>query len=410
MTYKVLDLFSGAGGFSCGFEQAGFKTIGAIEFDKQAAQTFKENHKDAKVFIDDIRNLHPEDIEDKIGIPDVIIGGPPCQGFSVAGKRDLNDQRNTLPLEYIRFIKHFKPKIFVLENVKGMISMDKGNLLKFFIQEFEKLGYTVQSKLVEAIKHEVPQLRERLFIVGVRNDIDISFSYPQELNSYLTLEDAIGDIEETGTFEEVGVHNHDMCFPVDDTIYFKLMEGKFLCDVRHGQDHVHSWEIELKGECSSKELDILNAISENRRKKKYGPKDGNPLLEETIQSLTGYDDIKEELTKLVKSEYLEKIGDKYDIHDRKVSAGLRRFHRNNPVNTITTQSGKNSPYAHYSQPRNFTVREVARLQTFPDEFIFKGSIPAQYRQVGNAVPPKLGEKIGEQINELLNHLMNKINK
>jgi len=404
MSYKVLDLFSGCGGFSNGFIKQNFTIKGAIEFDKEIALTYQKNHPDTKIFIGDIRKLNIEEVKNELGDIDVIIGGPPCQGFSIAGKRDINDQRNTLPLEFIKYVEYFNPKIFVMENVKGLVSMDKGRVLKHFLEQFEAIGYKVKYKVLNCSDYEVPQIRERIFIVGVRNDIPLDFSFPEKSERIITLGEAIGDIEQIGSFEETQQYNHDMYFPVDKKTYELLGEGNFLCDLRHGENHVHSWEISLKGECSPKETSILNAISENRRKKKYGNKDGNPLSIEDIKELTNYDDISSEIKNLIRMEYLEEIDGKYDIHDRKINIGLRIFDRNKPVNTITTLSGANSSYAHYSQPRNFTVREVARLQTFDDNFIFYGNISSQYRQVGNAVPPKMAEKIAEQVKKILDNI------
>lgn len=404
MSYKVLDLFSGCGGFSNGFIKQNFTIKGAIEFDKEIALTYQKNHPDTKIFIGDIRKLNIEEVKNELGDIDVIIGGPPCQGFSIAGKRDINDQRNTLPLEFIKYVEYFNPKIFVMENVKGLVSMDKGRVLKHFLEQFEAIGYKVKYKVLNCSDYEVPQIRERIFIVGVRNDIPLDFSFPEKSERIITLGEAIGDIEQIGSFEETQQYNHDMYFPVDKKTYELLGEGNFLCDLRHGENHVHSWEISLKGECSTKEISILNAISENRRKKKYGNKDGNPLSIEDIKELTNYDDISSEIKNLIRMEYLEEIDGKYDIHDRKINIGLRIFDRNKPVNTITTLSGANSSYAHYSQPRNFTVREVARLQTFDDNFIFYGNISSQYRQVGNAVPPKMAEKIAEQVKKILDNI------
>ena len=401
MQYNVLDLFAGCGGFSNGFIKEGFLIKGAIEIDKNAALTYQNNHLNTNLFLDDIKNINIELIKDKVEDIDVIIGGPPCQGFSIAGKRDLNDQRNTLPLEFIRYVDFFKPKFFVMENVKGLISMDKGKVLKCFIDEFERIGYTVKYELLNCLEYEIPQARERVFVVGVRNDISQEFEFPIKNSRIVTLGEAIYDLEEIGDFQATGQYNHDMFFPVDTRTYELLGEGNFLCDLRHGPYHVHSWEINLKGSCSPKEIDILNAIAENRRKKKYGLKDGNPLNKEDIIELTRYENIDTEIENLLTMKYLEKFNDKYDIHDRKINMGLRIFDRNKPVNTITTLSGANSSYAHYSQPRNFTVREVARLQTFEDDFIFYGNVSSQYKQVGNAVPPRIARKIAHKIKELL---------
>lgn len=399
--YKILDIFSGAGGFSIGFEQAGFRSVAAIEYDKHAAKSYQANHPETHVFNGNICEIDIKEVENVIGTPDVIIGGFPCQGFSVAGKRDPDDPRNKLPLEAVRYVKHFKPKVFVMENVKGLLSMGGGDTLQFFIEEFSKAGYKVTYRLLKAVEYEVPQLRERLIIVGVRTDIPYEYSFPEKSSRTITLGDAISDLERTGSLEETGVHNHEFHTEVDRDTYCKLGEGKFLCDVRHGEEHVHSWEIELKGACSDRELAILNAIAENRRRKEFGPKDGNPLSAQTISTLSGLLHIEDDLNRLVEVEYLEKIEDKFDIHDRKVSAGLRRFNRDKPLNTITTMSGVRSPYAHYSQPRNFTVRELARVQTFPDSFVFHGPILYQYRQVGNAVPPEMARRVALQVKDLL---------
>lgn len=401
MTYKVLDIFSGAGGFSCGFEQAGFQTIGAIEFDRHAAETYQANHPEARVYFGNILSVDINKVKEEIGMPDIIVGGFPCQGFSIAGKRDPNDPRNQLPLEAIRYVKFFQPKLFVMENVKGLLSMEGGETLNFFLNEFAEAGYRVSHQLLRAVEHEVPQLRERLFIVGVRTDIEEDFEFPTPSDVIVSMGAYIEGIEQTGTFEETGLHNHEFYTEIDSVLYQKLEEGQFLCDVRHGPEHVHSWEIELKGSVSLKEKEILNAVAENRRKKIYGPKDGNPLSIETIETITGHTNIQLELNTLCDKEYLEKMGDKYDIHDRKVNAGLRIFSRHKPINTITTLSGTRSPYVHYQEPRGYTVRELARLQTFPDDFVFYGPPNAQFKQVGNAVPPLLAQKIAEKVKAIL---------
>lgn len=402
--HNVLDIFAGAGGFSKGFEMANYDIVASVEFDKHAMQTYQANHNGTICFQNDISNVSHEEIKSKISTDiDVLIGGFPCQGFSIAGKREINDPRNQLPMQAIRFVREFQPKVFVMENVKGLLSMENGQTIDFIVSSFESCGYKVQKKLLKAIDFGIPQLRERLFIVGVRNDIEKEFDFPKPKFSSTNIEEFISNIEQTGTYEEIGLHNHDRFALINEEVYYKLGEGKFLCDVRHGEEHVHSWEIELKGAVNENEVKILNAIAENRRKKQYGPKDGNPMTKEAIQALTGLMDIALELETLVEKKYLDLIEGKYDIHDRKVNAGLRVFARNKPINTITTLSGVRSPYAHYSQPRGFTVRELARLQTFPDDFIFTGPIAYQYKQVGNAVPPLLAEKIAEQVREVLDN-------
>lgn len=417
----VLDIFSGAGGFSKGFENAGFNILAAVEFDKNAVQTYIINHEQTAMFHADICTLSKEDIlsgisdiknvlaKDTYNIIneeiDVIIGGFPCQGFSIAGKRDVNDPRNQLPLQAIRMVREFQPKVFLMENVKGLLSMENGQVMNFIIEEFEKCGYRVSFKLLRAVEHGIPQLRERVFIVGLRNDLEGEFNFPEPTtrleSDWATIGQYIGDIAQTGSYEVTGLHNHDTFAKIDEQVYSLLNEGQFLCDVRHGPEHVHSWEVDLKGETTEDEKKILNAIAENRRKKMYGPKDGNPLSVEHITELTGLKNITPLLNRLCELEYIEQIGEKYDIHDRKVNVGIRIFDRNKPINTITTMSGVRSPYGHFSEPRSFTVREMARLQTFPDDFIFTGPVASQFRQVGNAVPPKLSEILAKEVQRIL---------
>lgn len=397
---KVLDLFAGCGGFSCGFLSTNkYEIISAVEFNSSAANTYLKNHTTTKMHLSDIKDLKTEDfISDNI---DIIIGGPPCQGFSVAGKRKITDLRNSLPYEYIRFVKDLQPKAFIMENVKGILSLDNGKIFSSIVENLTLAGYKVKYKLIDISKFAVPQLRERVIVVGIRNDIEKEFLFPEPNLEVKTLYNAIGDIENTGSYNETNQYNHESYTGVDSRLYNLLGEGKMLCDTRHGSLHIHSWEISLKGTCSANELLILNMISENRRKKIYGNKDGNPLSTETIKTLTGLNDISVELEHLVEMEYLSKINDKYDIHDRKINMGLRIFDRNKPINTITTQSGSNSTYAHYSQPRNLTVRELARVQTFPDNFIFYGSIKEQETQIGNAVPPELARHIALALHKTL---------
>ena len=401
---NVLDLFAGCGGFSCGFNMTNlYNIVSAVEFNKSAAETYIKNHPTTKVYLTNIKTINTDSFIDENPNIDIIIGGPPCQGFSVAGKRNEDDERNLLPYEYIRFVSAIKPKAFVLENVKGILSMNNGITFKNIINEFKNLNYNVVFKVLNTNDFNVPQIRERVIVVGLRKDLNLSFEFPTGFEYKPTLFDAIGDIEITGTFEEINLYNHNNINLVDQDLYYRLGEGNLLCDVRHGTNHIHSWEIQLKGECTERELLILNSIAENRRKKIYGPKDGNPLSITVIEELTGLTNIINDLNTLVEKEYLSKINDKYDIHDRKINMGLRIFDRSKPINTITTQSGEHSTYAHYSQPRNLTIRELARVQTFPDNFVFYGTIKEQETQIGNAVPPLMAKEIAAQLYNCLNN-------
>ena len=171
----VASLFSGAGGLDLGFKNAGFELIWANDFDADAVETYKANIGDECV-LGDISEISSEDIPKA----DVMLGGFPCQGFSVANtKRNVLDERNSLYLEYVRILKDKKPKIFIAENVKGILSLGKGSVIQGIINDFSEVGYKVQYKLLNAADYGVPQARKRVFIVGIRNDIDINFEYPE---------------------------------------------------------------------------------------------------------------------------------------------------------------------------------------------------------------------------------------
>lgn len=201
MAYKVLDLFSGAGGLSRGFYDAGYDVVLGVDFDEAALKTFKANHGKAEAMkldlfdhsnIDVIINfLKEKDIK-----LDVLVGGPPCQGFSVAGPRDMNDKRNTLYTAMVELAERVKPQVVVLENVPGMVQTNGGIGAKRVVEDFAKIGYRMVPKLLYAPDYGLPQIRKRVFFVGLR-DTDNDFVFPSptvEKEHYITCEEAIGDL------------------------------------------------------------------------------------------------------------------------------------------------------------------------------------------------------------------------
>lgn len=196
---KVVSLFSGAGGLDLGFIMAGNEIVWANDIYEDAVKTYKENI-GKNIVCEDILKIDASDIP----ACDIVIGGFPCQGFSVANtKRTVEDERNKLYLQLIRVIKEKKPKFFLAENVKGLLNLGKGNIIKMIMEDFSSLGYKVQKKLLNAADYGVPQLRERVIIVGVRNDIQFTYSYPEPTNSkngdfflprWLTVGDVLKDM------------------------------------------------------------------------------------------------------------------------------------------------------------------------------------------------------------------------
>lgn len=335
----VLDLFSGCGGLSYGFEKAGFKIIAGVDNWKDSLITFEKNHHNAKTILLDLGKFKPEEIAKEVGDKiDVIIGGPPCQGFSISGKRNPNDPRNSLYRGFVKTVAYFKPKAFVLENVPNLVSMSGGKIKDQIIKDFSDLNYDVKYKILLASNYGVPQNRRRVVFVGVLEKNN--FEYPQEVSikNKQTCLDALCDLPENSV--EDGTVNKIK--PKSD--YQKLMRTKI--------DKIYNHEI---SQHSDKTVSIISLV----------PDGGN------------YKNLPEHLK-----------------GTRKVHIAWTRYNSKKPSPTIDTG---HRHHFHYNYNRIPTVRESARLQSFPDNFIFQGSKTSQYKQVGNAVPPLLAESLGKQL-------------
>ena len=338
----VLDLFSGCGGFSLGLEKAGFKILAGVDNWKDSLITFEKNHTDSKAILLDLSNFRPEEIEKEIDDKvDIIIGGPPCQGFSISGKRNPDDLRNTLYKGFVRAVSHFNPKVFVLENVPNLVSISRGEIKDRIIKDFSGLGYDVKYKILLASNYGVPQNRRRVIFIGVLGKND--FEYPREiyLKNKRSCFDALGDLPENSI--EDGALNRVR--PKSE--YQKLM--------RFNLDKIYNHEVTRHSE---RTVSIIGLV----------PDGGN------------YKDLPEHLRET-----------------RKVHIAWTRYNSKKPSLTIDTG---HRHHFHYHFNRIPTVRESARLQSFPDDFIFYGSKTSQYKQVGNAVPPLLAESIGIQLIKL----------
>ena len=340
---RVLDLFSGCGGLSYGLAQAGFEIVAGVDDWADSLVTFERNHKGARSALIDLGNFDPKDIE-KISGPniDVVVGGPPCQGFSISGKRNPDDPRNKLYIGFVEVVKHYRPKAFILENVPNLVSMAGGNVKNEIIKEFSDLGYVVQYKILLASDYGVPQNRKRVIFVGVKKNF--SFDYPAAnfANNRRTTSDAISDLTED-TLEE-GATNKS---PASTAYQIKM---------RKNTNKVFN---HLISEHSKQTVSTIALV----------PDGGN------------YKDLPEELKNI-----------------RKVNIAWTRYGSDKPSNTIDTG---HRHHFHYKYNRIPTVRESARLQSFPDDFIFYGSKTSQYKQVGNAVPPILAEAIGVELKKTL---------
>lgn len=353
--YTVIDLFSGAGGLSQGFLQAGFKVLAGIDFDEAALKTYAHNIIGAKALKEDLfqEEIAINNISKELGNTslDVIIAGPPCQGFSLTGSRDINDTRNKLYLAVVHAVEYFKPKTFLIENVPGMATLYKGKVKEQIINTFEDIGYniSVTDKPLLAADYGVPQFRKRMFFVGFRKDLNLEkFAFPKptlDEDSYIGTAAAISDLPSL---------EFDLGSPI--TEYESKPKSDYQTLMRSGSsklyNHVgtnHTDEVKW----------VISQVPEGGNYKDLPPG----------------------------------VGD-----SRKFNEAWTRYHSQRPSKTIDT--GHRNHF-HYKWNRVPTVRENARLQSFPDRFEFLGTKTQQNRQVGNAVPPLLAQVIAEEIKKYL---------
>lgn len=341
-SYNVIDLFCGAGGLSYGFERAGLNIILGIDNDKKALETFEANHNGSKSICGDITTIDSKDIKNIIGNRkiDIIIGGPPCQGFSLSGPRNFDDPRNKLYLSYIRLVEEIKPRAFVIENVPGLVGLFNGEVKDNIIKRFTELGYTVKYQILCAADYGVPQNRRRVIFVGMKNG-EKEFFYPEKKDDIITCEMALSDlpplVEDVGEFEQE---------------YISTPKNQYQKIMRENSTKVYN---HIAATHSDKVKHIISLV----------PDGGN------------YKDLPEEYR-----------------DSRKFHVAWTRFASSKPAPTIDTG---HRHHFHYKYNRVPTVRECARIQSFPDSFIFIGNKTQQFRQVGNAVPPLMAECIAKQI-------------
>jgi DNA (cytosine-5)-methyltransferase 1 len=341
--YNAIDLFCGAGGLSLGFQQAGFNILLGIDNDAKALETFERTHSGAKTICGDITKVsYSDDIRPLIGDKkiDVIIGGPPCQGMSLSGFRKLDDPRNKLYLSYIRLVDEIRPKLFVIENVPGLVSLFKGQIKDSIMEKFQQMRYSMQYRILCAADYGVPQKRRRVIFVGLR-DKGMSFEYPAQHEETVTCEMALSDLPPL--VDTLGEEVMDYAMPPQNG-YQKLM--------RSHSEKVHN---HIAANHSEKVKKIISLV----------PAGGN------------YKDLPEEYR-----------------DTRHFHVAWTRFPDNKPAPTIDTG---HRHHFHYKYNRVPTVRECARIQSFPDDFIFLGNKTQQFRQVGNAVPPLMAQAIAEEV-------------
>ncbi|WP_056934146.1 DNA cytosine methyltransferase [Thermococcus barophilus] len=415
--YSFMDLFAAPGGFSLGMVLAGLNPQAAVDIDYHGIRTYIHNFREAMKFdttgiLEDLQKLPPEKLAKESGISkgdvDVIIGGPPCQGFSLAGRvkianlakngkkkdvtnhnpRFIDDPRNILYKEFVRMIKYFQPKMFIMENVPGMMSHRNGKTVEEIIHDFQKIGYVIprsetneNPRILNAADFGVPQLRRRIFFVGIHKDepslveefkwpvsthadpeapnrqnpVDLGSNPDFPKKQYVTVGQAIGDLPTPFVAKKAGMED----IPIPHVI--------------NPFSEYQKW--------ARKRVPFWDGLIHNHL--------ARPHTERDIKTFTHMKegDTWKDLPDEIKAWY----GYRSDIFPDK----FKKLIWNRPSWTITAHLQKDGyRYIHPVQPRTLTPREAARLQSFPDWFIFKGPRTAQYRQIGNAVPPLLAAALG----------------
>lgn len=384
MPYKVLDFFAGAGGLSEGLRMAGMQVIYANEIDKWAKMTYEYNHPETIFHCGDITRLTVEmidtDLRNKYGFGieeiDVMAGGPPCQGFSIIGQRNIDDPRNRLFREFLRLVAQIQPKAFIMENVFGLLSMQNGKVKDEIVEAFTEAGYTMsEPKVLTASDFGVPQIRRRVFFLGIRKDLSLSpFLYPPATHAgkanllskkgllpYVTVGDAISDLTEA-IIESIGIDIGE------DVLYHALAKNDY--------------QRNMRGNC----LSVYNHHTKR-------------LLDTRMERISK---LSEGATKISLPKELQAGG-----HENK----YRRLSFSEPSPTLTAHMSKDlSDFIHPKFNRPITVREAARIQSFPDSYVFVGSEFQQLKQIGNAVPPLLGKAVAQCVIEQLDDILSPIQR
>lgn len=380
--FTMVDLFAGAGGLSCGLEMAGFQALGASEIEPVYASTYKANHGKTPCFTKDIRDLDAKEILSVIGLKkgqlDLLAGGPPCQGFSInAPLRSKNDIRNHLFLEFIRMAKAFHPRGILIENVPGIVSFDKGGTIEAIYKSLAEIGYKVEHKILFAGHYGIPQLRFRTFFIATRAG-EASPGWP-EPSHY---------VEARANF----TGGKELCMQVLELMRYHLKTQPKVSDA----------------------LSDLPAITENDEETvKYvsPPKtEYQKVLRNGQKTVQNHKQAKLAPINLERLKFIPQGGSWRDIPHDLLPEGMKkarrsdhtkRYGRLHPDGMCSTILTKCDPhwgcFFHPFEDRVISVREAARIQSFPDRYVFLGGISQQYEQVGNAVPPLLARAVGQEI-------------
>lgn len=385
----ALDLFSGAGGLSCGLEMAGFTPILANEIEPVYADTYKKNHPHTEVVVDDIRSVCERNLKKTLGLKvgelDLLAGGPPCQGFSInAPIRTLDDARNHLFKDYLRVAQILKPKAILIENVTGIVSLGKGTVVEQIYKELEGMGYSVAHRILFAGHYGVPQMRFRTVFLAVKGK-GREIEFPQPLYNASAVANFTGAKE--------------LCINVPPLLAQTLKPHTSVWDAISDLPEIEPGNTEGSFKYPTKPQ---SSYQKSLRK-------GSKQIENHVCSRLGK-------VNLERLKHIPQGGSWRDIPFDLLPAGLKRARRSDhtkrygrlhPEGLCSTILTKCDPhwgsFFHPTQDRVISVREAARIQSFPDKYVFHGSVTQQYEQVGNAVPPLMAKALGEAIINMIGY-------
>lgn len=381
---RMIDLFSGAGGLSEGLKEAGFKSVYANEINKRYSETYAANHPDTLVEAKDIRQVSAEETRNRLGLRkgelDLVAGGPPCQGFSInAPNRSADDHRNHLFRHFLKFVEAFEPRSVLIENVPGLVSYEGGSTLEAIILALEELGYCADVKILYAPHYGVPQTRWRTIILGLKEGNPLE-GYPVPFRSApirVNFTSNFGGRNIVALPSNVKLPAHVSVRDAIDDLPWVEVKQAVAAEQDYRTPPQNDFQRAMRmfsGKVVNHEPPTLGAV--NLERAKYIPPGGN-------WTNIPFDLLPRGMQRARRSDHTKRYG---------------RVHPDGLASTILTKCDPHwGAYFHYCQNRTFTVREAARIQTFPDHFHFLGSKSEQYEQVGNAVPPLLSAAIGRSL-------------
>lgn len=336
---SFIDLFSGCGGLSHGLEMSGHKCLLGVDANKEAIQTFAANHPHADVYLGDIKKLSDKKLKELLKGEkiDMVVGGPPCQGFSTVGRGEVDDVRNQLFKEFVRIVKVTDPKVIIFENVTGLVAKKNQQILAQIFRYFEKLGYNMDARVLSAEEFGVPEKRRRTIIMGVKNGecvFPVASHGSRVGKKIKTVKDAIKNL-------------------------------------KAGRGKIYNHDVDMAQLSSKSDRERLKFIPSGRGIRYQT--DEKEFLPKRLWFGVKWDELREKRFRQTR---------------------LQRLPLNEPSPTILTSR---TSYYHPVEPRYLTPREAAACQSFPNDFVFHGSQTAVFRQIGNAVPPLLAKALGESI-------------